>query len=468
MTDSALAIAAAVRGGSASAIDVLEATLERVARVDRALNCFTGVYVARARREARSIDEARAAGRTLPALAGVPYAVKNLFDVEGEVTLAGGAINRSNAPARRDATLIDRMRGAGAVLVGALNMDEHAYGFTTENSSFGATRNPHDPMRTAGGSSGGSGAAVAARMVPLSLGSDTNGSIRVPASLCGTFGLKPTYGRLPRSASFPFVHSLDHLGPFANSVADLGACYDALQGYDAGDPVCAERPAEPVSAQLDHRQPWRVGILDGYFADWAGPAARTAVQYVADALGARERVTWASAAEARAAAFVITGSEGGSLHLGRLTERYREFEPLSRDRLLAGAMLPARWYLAAQKWRAIARAELLALFERFDVLLAPATPVTAPLLGTEWLELNGQRVPARASLGLLTQPVSCVGLPVCCVPVWPHGDPVRALPIGVQIIAAPWREDHCLRVARVLEAGGIVTSRPPTGAADGD
>jgi len=159
------------------------------------------------------------AGAALPPLAGVPYAVKNLFDVQGLTTLAGSRINRDRPPAKQDAVLVARMRAAGAVLLGALNMDEYAYGFTTENTHYGPTRNPHDPSRTAGGSSGGSAAAVAAGLVPIALGSDTNGSIRVPSSLCGIFGLKPTYGRLSRSGTYPFVASLDHLGPFARSAA---------------------------------------------------------------------------------------------------------------------------------------------------------------------------------------------------------------------------------------------------------
>ncbi len=235
---SALNIAKQIAAGQRRAVDVLDDTLARV-RADSS-NAFTEVTLERAYREAAEIDARRARGEALPALAGVPYAVKNLYDIAGVVTLAGGKVNAGNAPAHRDAALITRLRDAGAVLVGALNMDEHAYGFTTENTHFGPCRNPHDPGRIAGGSSGGSAAAVAAGLVPLTLGSDTNGSIRVPASLCGVFGLKPTYGRLPRSGSFPFVYSLDHLGPFAGTASDLALAYDSLQGAWAEDPACAQ------------------------------------------------------------------------------------------------------------------------------------------------------------------------------------------------------------------------------------
>src|SRR5207342_2443384 len=207
-------------------------------RLNPKLNAFTDVVAERARSKARALDRARSAGQRLGPLAGVPFAVKNLFDVKGLATRAGSKINRDLPPAARDATLIERMEAAGAVLVGALNMGEYAYDFTGENVHDGPSRNPHDRTRMTGGSSGGSGAAVGGGLVPIALGSDTNGSIRVPSSLCGIFGLKPTYGRLPRNRTFPFVASFDHLGPFARSARDLALAYDAMQGPDADDAAC--------------------------------------------------------------------------------------------------------------------------------------------------------------------------------------------------------------------------------------
>jgi AtzE family amidohydrolase len=333
-------------------------------------------------------------------------------------------------------------------------MDEYAYGFTTENSHEGPTHNPHDLARVAGGSSGGSGAAVAAGQVPLALGSDTNGSIRVPSSLCGVFGLKPTYGRLPRNGTYPFVASLDHLGPFARSTQDLALAYDAMQGHDPADPACVRRPVAPAGAALAQGlQGLRIATLGGYFHANAGPEARAAVERVAQALGHLQVVELPEVARARAAAFVISNAEGAALHLDDLRRRAQDFEPLSRDRFLAGALLPAAWVVQAQRvrrWFALRAAELL---RDVDVLIAPSTPVVAPPIGSEWIEIDGRRLPARPSLGLLTQPISCIGLPVCAVPVWGvHA----SLPIGVQIIAAPWREDHALRVAHALEQAGIV------------
>lgn len=450
----ATAIAAAVHAGTASGGALVEACLARIAATEPTVNAFTEVLAPRARARATAIDTLSAAARAALPLAGVPFAVKNLFDIAGLPTLAGSKIERHAAPAARDALLVQRLEAAGAVLVGALNMDEYAYGFTTENSHHGATRNPHDPTRIAGGSSGGSAAAVAAGQVPLTLGSDTNGSIRVPASLCGVFGLKPTFGRLPRTGSYPFVSSLDHLGPFARSVSDLALAYDAMQGHDAADAGCVARPLEPVQPLLAQgRAGLRVAVLGEHFNRYATPAARAAVGRVAEALGARGTVELPLAEAGRAAAFLISNSEGGALHLPDLRVRPQDFEPLSRDRFLAGALLPAAWVARAQRVRRAYALEAKRLFERFDILLAPATPCAATPIGNEWLELDGQRLPLRPSLGLLTQPISCIGLPVCAVPVWGVD---AQLPIGVQLIGAPWREDHVLRAAAALEAAGVV------------
>ncbi|MEO7337416.1 MAG: amidase family protein, partial [Caldimonas sp.] len=253
-------MADATRTGAVRAVDLVEASLSRIDRSDGRVNAFTEVTAARARARAVAVD-ALPKEHPLP-LRGVPFAIKNLFDVAGLITSAGSKIEATAPAATHDAVLVRRLESAGAILVGALNMDEYAYGFTTENSHYGATRNPHDPECMAGGSSGGSGASVAAGQVPISLGSDTNGSIRVPASLCGIFGLKPTYGRLPRSGTYPFVASLDHLGPFARNVEDLALTYDLMQGGDPGDPACVRRSVEATADRLARgAEGLRVGIL---------------------------------------------------------------------------------------------------------------------------------------------------------------------------------------------------------------
>src|SRR5271155_426504 len=229
---SALEIRAAVASGEAKARDVVAATLERISALNPKLGAFTDVTAERALAKADAIDAARARGGSLGPLAGAPFAVKNLFDIAGLPTRAGSKINRDRPPSKADATVIARLEAAGGVLVGALNMGEFAYDFTGRNVHDGPSRNPHDLKHMTGGSSGGSAAAVAGGLVPVALGSDTNGSIRVPSSFCGLFGLKPTYGRLSRVGTFPFVASLDHVGPLARSVADLARSYDAVLGRD--------------------------------------------------------------------------------------------------------------------------------------------------------------------------------------------------------------------------------------------
>lgn len=451
-----------VADGKHSASDLLQACIARIEATDDRVNAFTSTRFAAARAQAQAIDARRARGEPLGPLAGVPFAVKNLFDVAGEVTLAGSRLLQTQPPATAHAVLVQRLLQADAVLVGALNMDEFAYGFTTENSHHGPTHNPHQLDCTAGGSSGGSGAAIAAGQVPLTLGSDTNGSIRVPSSLCGVWGIKPTFGRLSRRGSFPFVHSIDHLGPLADDLPGLALAYDALQYVDALDPACSAQALEPTLPTLGQGvQGLRVGVLGGYFADWASAPARAAVALAADALGVRtapaRAVEWPDAATARAAAFIVTASEGGTLHLDTLRHRPDAHEPLSVDRLIAGALQPASWYVKAQRFRRVYRQRVQALFAHWDVLLAPATPVAAPPIGTEWLDINGQRVPCRPSLGLLTQPISFAGCPVVTAPLWPEG--CAGLPLGVQIIAAPWREDLALRAAQALAQNGVAQAR---------
>src|SRR5215468_9489167 len=450
-------IAAAVSDGRTSATAVVRAALARMAKHDRVLNAFTAVTEERALAKAAAVDAERARGRRLGALAGVPFAVKNLFDIAGLPTLAGSKIHRDRAPAARDATLIARLEAHGAVLVGALNMGEYAYDFTGENVHDGASRNPHDLGRMTGGSSGGSGGAVAGGLVPIALGSDTNGSIRVPSSFCGIFGLKPTYGRLSRARSFPFVASLDHLGPFARNVKDLALAYDAMQGHDADDPVCAARPVEHAAPELGRGVDGvRIAVAGGYFRKGAFAEAIEAMERVGNALDVRREVDIPGAEQARSAAYVITATEGAALHLPRLRSRARDFDPAVRDRLIAGALVPAALVNQAQKFRRWYRERVLELFREVDVILAPATPCAAPKIGQQTFTLDGVETPLRPNIGIYTQPISFIGLPVVTLPV-----PLKPLPIGVQIITAPWREDMALAVAGVLEQARVALAPQP-------
>ncbi|PKH21228.1 Asp-tRNA(Asn)/Glu-tRNA(Gln) amidotransferase GatCAB subunit A [Enterobacterales bacterium CwR94] len=441
--------------GELSAREVAQDTLQKIARDNPQLNAWTTVTDDRLLAEADAVDKQRQRGETLPPLAGIPYAVKNLFDVQGHSTLAGASLFAHRPAARADAFAIRQLHHAGATLSGMLNMDAYAYGFTTENSHYGPTRNPHDLTRVAGGSSGGSAAAVAAGIVPFSLGTDTNGSIRVPASLSGIFGLKPSFGRLSRSGSHPFVASLDHIGPFARSSQDLAQVYDILQGVDPADAFQSARATESVTPVLENLPAGlRVGVLGGYFQQWCDEDARDAVARVAKALNAHAEVVWPEAELARNAAFLLTGSEGGNAYLPALQREPEHFEPNSRERLLAGGMMPAAWALQAQRFRRWFHDRVLPDFATFDILLAPATPCCATVIGQQTLLLNQTEMNVKASMGMLTQPISFLGVPVVTVPL----RAASGLPIGVQVIAAPYREDRCLQVAHWLEQQGLTVA----------
>jgi len=283
---------------------------------------------------------------------------------------------------------------------------------------------------------------VAGGLVPLALGTDTNGSVRVPAAFCGLFGLKPTYGRLDRRGAQLFSDSLDHVGAFTRSARDLGAWYSVA---DAGS-----SDAQPIDVgQL------RVARLGGWFEDNAGEAALDALTSVADTLGADRTPAMLPLAEAaHAAASVITYAEAGELHLDRIRNERAQFDPVVRHRLVAAALLPADWYLRAQRLRQVWVDQLDELFADYDVLLAPATPFPAPIIGTDTVEINGRDLPARPAVGWLTQPLTPTGVPIGVAPMLSAESP---LPMGVQVIAKANSERIVLAVLTALEDLGVTT-----------
>ncbi len=432
MLHDASSIAEQVRGGDLAAADVIERALSVISTQNAAINAFTAVTAERARRRAREIDALVAAGKDPGPLAGVPFAAKDLFDIAGIVTIAGSRVLAANAAADRDAAAIRALERAGAVLVGALNMEEFAYGFLTDNAHYGRTCNPHDLTRTAGGSSGGSGAAVAAGMVPLALGTDTNGSIRIPASFCGVVGMKPTFGRVDRAGMVPLAPSQDHVGWIGSSVSDVALAWRALSGE------------ADIGKQLSDVV---VGEATGYFAERMTPAARAALSAACAQFPRRRAVEIPAPDAARAAAYAITSSEASALRLDDLRRSPDLFDPATRYRFLAGALLPAAWYIKAKQFQRWFRAELERLFEDVDVLLLPASPMLAPRFGEETIEIDGHTYPVRPTIGRFTQPISSAGLPIVCLPV----PGVAALPIGVQLVGRPNSESLVLAVARQLE-----------------
>jgi aspartyl-tRNA(Asn)/glutamyl-tRNA(Gln) amidotransferase subunit A len=439
------ATAAAVRAGRLSARHVAMRALASIEAAEPAMRAVTGILRDRALADAAAVDAAVAAGRDPGPLAGVPYGVKDLFDVAGLPTTAGSAIYADAQPAAHDAEAVRRMQAAGAVLVATLNMDEFAYGFATINARHGTTRNPHDPERLAGGSSGGSAAVVAARLLPLALGSDTNGSVRVPASLTGVYGLKPTHGALPMAGVFPFAASFDDVGPFAANAADMALVWEVLSDRRG---AAGERPL-------------RLARLGGRFRDNADPDQLAAI----DALAADTPIlTLPDIARARSAAFLITAYEGGTLHRDALAEQAMAFDPAVRDRLIAGALLPRGLYEEALAFRETFHAEVDATIAPYDVLLAPATPCTAPRIDDPWIVIDGKCVPARADLGIHTQPISFAGLPSLAVPLCRAAG---ALPIGLQLIGRRGGEAELLRAATLWEAQGLIGGAFPVPAIEG-
>ena len=433
-------IATAVSDGAVAASDVVSAALERVAAAQPRCNAFRLISEARARRAAVDLDRRIARGERVGPLAGVPFAVKDLFDLEGVRTAAGSRVLLDRPPASRDADAVRRLVAADAIPLGTSVMDEFAFGFTTENSHAGPVRNPHDTTRTAGGSSGGSAAAVAAGLVPFTLGSDTNGSVRVPASLCGVFGLKPTYGAVDRAGVQLFSDSLDHVGAFARSPVDLDMAARLLIDDMTGSTL-ADSP--------------RVGLLGGWFADNADEQALGAARAAASGLGEVVEIELPSAEGAHAAASVITYAEAGELHIDRIRHERQRFDAVVRHRLVAGALLPADWYVRAQRFRAAWAGEVADALGSVDLLVAPATPFAAPELGTETVLVNGRSLPARPAVGWLTQPLTPTGVPIGVAPVWHEG---RPLPIGVQVIASARREANILDALVRLEASGVARS----------
>lgn len=439
---SAIDIATTVRTGKKTAVSIIEDTLNILHNQDCEINSTTHLFHEESLEKAKQIDRDREAGKPLPILAGVPFGVKDLYDIVGHTTTAGSVVLKDNPPAQQDAVIVERLKNAGAIPVATLNMDEFAYGFATVNSHYGTTRNPHDLNCLAGGSSGGSAAAVAAGFLPFTLGSDTNGSIRVPASLCGVWGLKPTFGRLSRKGVYPFSASLDVAGHFAGSLDDLITTFHVMDG--------SLPDTEPEYSSL------RIGRLGGWFAENLSSNVEMAINRICSYLNVTKTIELPKVQNARAASFLITAAEGGNLHLPRLKEKAGQYDPATRDRLLAGALLPATTYLQAQRFRNWFRNKIHNIFKEVDILIAPAVMSEAPQLDQPTVIVNGQSVSARANLGLYTQPLSLPGLPVLCVPLLN----TQSLPIGLQLIAAPRKESILFSVARHLQNDGLVGRVP--------
>ena len=391
-------------------------------------------------------------------LAGLPFAVKDLFDVQGTVTLAGSIARKDDPPAAADATVVARLRTAGGLLVGATNMDEGAYGFTTENSHYGPTSNPHDLTRVAGGSSGGSAAAVAAGIVDVGIGTDTNGSIRIPGAFCGIYGLRPTYGLVPRTGSVLFAPSFDAVGVLARTARTLALALDAIAGPDGADPACL-RPAPESYVTAVERGADGLRVARVTLDDWgaATPEVLEATARVAAALGASGTIALPGAGLARAAAIVITAAEGADQQEELLRTSPELVDERVRERFLAGLDVPALDYLAAQRFRRHWQIQVLALLAGVDVLVLPTVACAAPVIDQPVIAIGEETLPTGAVLGRFVQPLSFIGLPALSVPLaGPDG-----LPLGVQLAARPFADGTLLAAAAALEDAGVVGAVTP-------
>jgi len=476
----AVEVARRVASREVSAEEVARACLDRIAERDRGVDAFLAVAADRALESARRVDRDLAGGRPAPPLAGVPVAVKDVLDIEGMPTTCGSRILEGYRPPFT-ATAIARLEQAGAVVVGKTNMDEFAMGSSTENSAFKPTRNPWDRERVPGGSSGGSAAAVAAGMVPVALGTDTGGSIRQPAALCGVLGLKPTYGRVSRYGLIAFGSSLDQIGPFAASTRDMAALFGVIAGRDPRDSTSAVNPVPDYTAGLTgDLGGLRVGVPRGLLDEGVEPGVKeafdAALREMAGAGAILSDITLPHASLAIPVYYLVANAEASS-NLARydgvrygtraeaatLTEMYyrtrARFGAEVKRRIMIGTFVLSAgyydaYYVKAQQVRALIRKDYDEAFAKVDVVALPTSPTVAFRLGARTAD------PIQMYLAdVFTAAANLAGLPAISIPC---GLTKERLPVGLQLTARPFDEAALLRAADVLERR-IVMPRPDAG-----
>ena len=449
-----------------SPVEVVRTYLARISGLDPTVRAFITVSADAALEAARAAESVLMAGHPVGPLHGVPWAPKDLYSTKGLRTTGGSKILGEWVPSE-DSTVVARLTRAGAIVLGKLNMHEFAYGPEGINAHYGDTRNPWsaDAHRIAGGSSSGSGAAVAAALAPGSLGSDTGGSIRIPASLCGITGLKPTYGRVSRAGVLPLAWSMDHVGPMTRSARDCALMLSAIAGYDPADPTTSVLPVPDYGAALTGDvKGLRVGLLRAHFTDPAAPEVRAAVEGVAKQLeqgGALvDDVNLTQVIHVATASAAIVASEALAYHAPWMRSRAQDYQPDVRERLRLGAFVNGAHYVRAQQIRALVAREIDEALARRDVLLAPATPLVAPVLGERETALGDGPSDVRAALLRCTRPFNFSGHPACAAPC---GFTAAGLPIGAQIVGRPFDEATVLRVVDAYQrVTDWHTRRPPT------
>jgi aspartyl-tRNA(Asn)/glutamyl-tRNA(Gln) amidotransferase subunit A len=445
-----------------SPLEATEAVLDRVDKVDRQLNSFITVMREEALAQALAAEQEILRGQYRGSLHGIPIAVKDLYYTKGVRTTMGSKIFSDFVPSY-DATVIARLRDAGAILVGKLNMHEFARGATNTSSLIGVCHNPWDVMRVPGGSSGGSGAAVAAGLCFGALGSDTGGSIRIPAALCGIVGLKPTYGRVSRYGVFPLSWSLDHVGPMTRTVTDAALMLQAIAGHDRHDSTTRTAIVPDYMAALTGDiKGVRLGIPREFYFEQldaeVGNAVRTAIQ-VLERAGARiEEVSLPLSRYAAAAGRLISLTESAEIHEKWLRTHAKDYSPDVRAGFLAGQLILGKHYMKAQRVRSLLRQEMATALRRVDALVTPTTPIAAPNINQALVDIGGEQIDVMTALSRLTRPANLSGFPAISVPC---GFTHNTLPIGLQLIGRPFAEATVLQLAFAYEQNTAWHQRHP-------
>ena len=442
-----------VRRREVSPVELAQACLGRIEEWNPRLSACITVLADEALARAREAEQAVLRGESTGPLHGVPLALKDTFAMRGVRVTCGSRVLEDHVPGH-DAAVVERLRAAGAVFVAPLNMHEFAFGPTSANLRFGDVRNPWDRERIPGGSSGGSGAAVAASLCLGSLGTDAGGSIRVPAGLCGIVGLKPTYGRVSRFGTIPLSLTLDHVGPMTRTVGDAALLLEAIAGHDPRDPASGTRPVADFRRPLgEGAKGLRIGLPAQYFADSMETEVRAAVDAAVAVLAAEgaevEEVSLPHARFAPAAFLGIVMPEAASLHTRRLRERARDYGAEVRRLLYAGHVVSGVRFAQAQRARTLIIEDLASALRRVDVLALPTTAIAAPRLGQQTVALGERTVNVVAALDRFCLSFNLAGLPAVSVPC---GFTAGGLPIGLQLAGRPWAEATVLRAAAAYEA----------------
>lgn len=469
MQDSSLAyhglarLAEMLRTRRISPVEVARAALERIAHADLRLNAYLLVTEREAMAAATTAEAEIRAGHYRGPLHGIPFALKDLFLTAGIRTTAGSRVLAQYVP-DTDATVVTRLREAGAVLLGKLNMHEFAFGVTNDNPHYGATLNPWEAERMTGGSSGGSGAAVAAGLCVFSLGTDTGGSVRIPAALCGVTGLKPTYGRVSRHGVLPLAWSLDHVGPMARSALDVALVLRAIAGRDPLDDSSSDAPVpDYASALRGDVRGLRVGVPWSVVRDSVEPDVLTLFRAALDTfagLGASVREVAIPRLPLSKSLFSsIVLPESVSAHERYLATRADDYGADVRARLEAGLLLPAARYLRAQRIRRLLQADFSAALAQADVIMTPTCPIAAPRIGEETVRVGEREENVTDILTLFTRPINLVGLPAVSTPCGFTG---ASLPVGLQIVGKAFHEATVLGVAHAYERATAWSERHPS------